>query len=135
MHKGMHVTLDAIVSRTRWDSRFKSILDFAGPFRDCLEACAYVGNATVLRSEVIKLPHPEKSRPESPPGGTAWVGLDESHITIHWYEYDDRVEFAMDVFTCGRYANPNAILDHFETYLSPDQSEFIKYTRNQVARL
>jgi len=82
--------------------------------RVMLMKAVHAGNATPLEVSVIELPHPHRSRPESPPGGTAWVGLDESHITLHWYS--DRPEhgstlFALDVFTCGERANTREIVD------------------------
>ncbi|KKL09619.1 hypothetical protein LCGC14_2564090, partial [marine sediment metagenome] len=71
-----------------------------------------VGGATVLRQQLINLPHPGLSKSDSPLGGTAWVGLDESHITLHWYTLEDSVRFALDAFTCGDHADPTAIVDH-----------------------
>lgn len=72
------------------------------------------GQATPLDSRVISLPMPGLSNRWSPPGGTAWVGLDESHITLHWYHdrpNEGQTLFALDVFTCGERASVMAIVD------------------------
>jgi S-adenosylmethionine/arginine decarboxylase-like enzyme len=82
---------------------------------DILWTAAIAGGATPLDSRVILLPDLDKSGPESPPGGTAWVGLDESHITLHWYSDNPspgKTLFCLDVFTCGTNANTFLIADY-----------------------
>ena len=44
----------------------------------------------------------------SPPGFTAFVLLDESHISAHCYEEQQKI--ALDIFTCGN-TNPLNVLD------------------------
>lgn len=46
---------------------------------------------------------------ESPPGFTAVVLIDESHITAHCYS--DRGWLAIDVFTCGSTSSPSEMID------------------------
>jgi len=108
---GAHVTLDAVIEKRKWprDEDLSELLSTA----------ASVGRATPIKCHVISLPC-ELSRPDSPPGGTAWCGLDESHITLHWYDKGDAVEFALDVFTCGDHANPEKIVNFLETKLGAD---------------
>ncbi len=94
--------LDGLVPRSKWPKTDALV--------ELMETAAIAGGATPLESRVIDLPC-EKSRPDSPPGGTAWCGLDESHITLHWYYKDDQVEFAADVFTCGDNAHADVIME------------------------
>lgn len=106
MALGRHVTLDAFAGREHWPDN-EGLLDL-------LMMAALTSGATPLESRVIQLPC-AKSRPGSPPGGTAWVGLDESHITLHWYTQKHRVLFALDAFTCGAVADPLKIINIFKT--------------------
>jgi len=102
-----HVLVDGWVPVASWRA-----LEDVGVLT-ALVAAALAGDATVLDGRVISLPDPKRSKPDSPPGGTAWVGLDESHVTLHWYDGEDRVRFALDAFTCGDMANPSRIVDAF----------------------
>lgn len=81
-----------------------------------LAAAARAAGATVLHQKQIILPS-EKSKPHSPPGGTAVVLLDESHISLHWYDRPDGTALvAIDAFTCGL-ANPEVAIDHLTSKL------------------
>jgi S-adenosylmethionine decarboxylase len=44
---------------------------------------------------------------DSPPGCTAIVTIDESHISVHTYADDGKM--AMDIFTCGTRTNADQI--------------------------
>jgi S-adenosylmethionine/arginine decarboxylase-like enzyme len=102
---GLCLTVDAVTT-SMWPSPHQ--------LRAMLLKAVHAGNATPLELSVIELPHPHKSRPSSPPGGTAWVGLDESHVTLHWYSDRPKLGstlFALDVFTCGEHANTHEIMD------------------------
>lgn len=106
MQHGKQVLYDGVVSKAAWQlAEGYPGIDFL------LVRAAYAGGATVLASRRIDLPHPQLSKLGSPPGGTAWVGLDESHITLHWYDDGATVRFALDVFTCGECANARDIMD------------------------
>jgi S-adenosylmethionine/arginine decarboxylase-like enzyme len=82
-----------------------------------LAKAARTAGATVLHQKQIILPC-EKSKPHSPPGGTAVVLLDESHISLHWYDRDDgSALIAIDAFTCGT-ADPNLAIDYLLDHLT-----------------
>ena len=115
MAVGSHVTLDAVVTCAKWPD--------VEELRTLLETAAKAGGATPLESRVILLPC-AKSREDSPPGGTAWCGLDESHITLHWYTGKDTVTFALDVFTCGKHSDAEKIVNFLETRLGADTPEW-----------
>lgn len=108
---GRHVTADCTVTRTKWPN--------SGVLRELLLTAANSGGATPLESHVFQLPC-DQSRPSSPPGGTAYVVLDESHIALHWYTKKDTVDFALDVFTCGEHADPHSIAMDFMGLLTCD---------------
>ena len=107
MALGRHVLFDGVASQEAW----RAAEAYPG-IGFLLERAARAGGATVLDSRLIQLPHPDRSKPDSPPGGTAWVGLDESHVTLHWYDHGDEVHFALDAFTCGYRADPDKIVGH-----------------------
>lgn len=112
MTMGRHVMYDGKVSISTW----RRVEKFPG-IGFLLEQAAQRGGATPLATHVITLPDPERSRSDSPPGGTAWVGLDESHVTLHWYDGGHQVRFALDVFTCGDRADPSVIISHVLAFL------------------
>jgi len=84
-----------------------------------LVEAAKIAGATVLHSKQINLPC-ALSKPSSPPGGTAVVLLDESHISMHWYDQEDgRAMIALDMFTCGL-AEPEKATEYLREVLSLD---------------
>ena len=97
---GTIVMVDSWAPKASWPT--------PGKLKDMFRVAALCGRATFLQAEVIPLPD-ERSREGSPLGGTAWAGLDESHVTLHWRFEEDRVRFALDVFTCGDHASPLTI--------------------------
>lgn len=124
MQHGKQVLYDGVVSKAAWlRAEVYPGIDFL------LVRAAYAGGATVLASRRIDLPHPQLSKPGSPPGGTAWVGLDESHITIHWYDDGATVRFALDVFTCGERADPRDIADRILAALPGSIGRFVDLKR------
>lgn len=105
MARGLHILWDGRVPRGAWEGMEAHLgVGFM------LERAVLAGGATPLDGRVIYLPA-AASRPGSSEGGTAWVGLDESHVTLHWYLERDEMLLALDVFTCGTHADPRAVLD------------------------
>lgn len=108
MH-GTQLIIDGEIRRAYWPTSVEML-------EKILVDAAEAGGATVIGSRVVTLPH-AVSKTTSPPGGTAWVGLDESHVTLHWYDIEGTpnihgtIKFALDVFTCGDYARPLDIAD------------------------
>lgn len=96
--KGVHFLVDAEIKKALWPTSPDVLEGF-------LVRCAESGGAQLVGSRVVMLPRLLSYG--MPPGGTAWVGFDESHITLHWYEVPETeninglVRFALDVFTCG----------------------------------
>lgn len=100
---GKHILVDAIGTVPA---------DVAGLLTDAARAAG----ATPVHSKQVIFPC-ELSKPGSPPGGTAVVLLDESHISMHWYDRDDgRALIALDIFTCGL-ANPDTAIDYLDATL------------------
>jgi S-adenosylmethionine/arginine decarboxylase-like enzyme len=124
MPRGRLITVDGVASIATWPGGD----DLTALLTDSCRA----GGATVLATHLIRLPDPIRSKPGSPPGGTAWVGLDESHVTIHWYEHPTIgvVRFALDIFTCGSWADPLRICDKIEAGLG----DVVQLTRTVVQR-
>ena len=125
MAKGRHITIDASIDKNLWPNEAE--------LEEYLIKAAKVGGATPLDSCVIKLPC-QKSRDSSPPGGTAWVGLDESHITCHYFVEEDKVVFALDVFTCGDHANPSVIVHTIKAQLGMER-ETSDYVQTEFERM
>ncbi len=66
----------------------------------------------------------------SPQGMTGVVVLAESHITFHsWPEME---YLALDVFTCGKEADPYKALDHLKSKLKPTKVEIMEIKRGRV---
>ncbi len=117
-HTGRHVILDGITSVSSFVT--------GGKLEELLKVAAVKGGATPLHCKVIELPIEGVSRPSSPPGGTAWLALDESAITLHWYVDGDKVQFALDVFTCGTIADPLTISDYFANAIKVESTMRVK---------
>ena len=82
-----------------------------------LKTAATRAHATVVHTKCVTLPQPS-CNPLSPPGGTAVALLDESHITLHWYDLaDGTARVALDVFTCGS-ANTCVAVSYIMTQLN-----------------
>lgn len=124
MSAGRHVIYDGAAPAAAW----RTMRAHPG-LGLLLKQVARDAGATPLDGRVIELPHPY-SRTGSPLGGTAWVGLDESHITLHWYDDGDRVRFALDAFACGRDADPAAMVSAFLGHLpgvKGRKREFVRF--------
>ncbi len=106
MLSGRHILFDGSVPIRDW-----RVVEVYPGLGQMLREAARTAGATPLDGRVILLPDSELSRPDSPPGGTAWIGLDESHVTLHWYVSELTVHFAIDAFTCGDRANPAKLVD------------------------
>lgn len=82
-----------------------------------LRGAAFQAKATVVHAKHVPLPQPN-CNPGTPPGGTAVALLDESHITIHWYDLPNgAARIALDVFTCGSSdtrAAAEYLIDHLQ---------------------
>ncbi len=66
----------------------------------------------------------------SPQGMTGVVVLAESHITFHsWPEME---YLALDVFTCGKEADPYKALDHLKKRLKPERFEVTEIKRGII---
>ncbi len=131
MSAGRHVIYDGAAPAAAW----RAMRAHPG-LGLLLKQIARDAGATSLDGRVIELPHPN-SRPGSPPGGTAWIGLDESHITLHWYDDGDWVRFALDAFACGQHADPSAMVDAFLAHLpgvEGTRREFVRFLGAELAR-
>ena len=81
-----------------------------GAVEALLRGSAEAGGARVVGGMTRILPCP-LSREGSPPGGAAFVLLDESHVSLHWYDLGDgKSRYAFDAFSCGG-ADSEKILD------------------------
>ena len=67
----------------------------------CLVSAAEVGGATVINTSRYHFGH------NSPPGCSAFVMLDESHLSAHTYALEGLV--ALDIFVCGATATEKAL--------------------------
>ncbi len=77
-------------------------------------------------AEPVVIPF-QGSQPASRAEVTGFVVLAESHIAFH--AYPDRGFLAVDIFTCGPDARPQAALDVFVETLEPDWTMTRSYTR------
>jgi S-adenosylmethionine decarboxylase len=65
--------------------------------------------------------------PEGQAGVTGFIVLAESHIAFH--SYPELGFLAVDVFTCGANANPQAALDVFVERFEPERTVVHSYAR------
>lgn len=85
--------------------------------RDIVRAC----DLTLLDMNVY---------PFTPIGVTGVAVVTESHVMIHtWPEYGYA---AVDVFTCGEQANPEAALPLLREYFQPERVQVMEITRGLV---
>lgn len=92
-HRGVHLLSDVVGASGR-------VMGGAGFMVEFLKGAAKRGGATVVSEGAVDL--------ASPPGFTVFVGLDESHISAHYYEAGGHL--AVDVFTCGVRADARRIM-------------------------
>ena len=64
-------------------------------------------------------------------GVTGFTILAESHITFH--SHPERGYLAVDVFTCGPLAQPQATLDVFVETLHPERTAFHSCVRGDLS--
>jgi S-adenosylmethionine decarboxylase len=105
MHRGRHVLIDAIAMNSEICEDDKRMLEL-------MSEAAKVAGATVIGQMRYHFGH------NSPPGFTAIVMLDESHISCH--AYADTNQIAMDFFTCGK-ADPEAAWEYIKSKLALDR--------------
>lgn len=66
-------------------------------------------------------------RPYTPQGVTGVAVVSESHVMIHtWPEYGYA---AVDVFTCGKKADPAAAMPVLKRIFSPERTQVMELTR------
>ena len=101
MYKGKHLLIDCcdVSSEVCLDDR---------RMLDVMARAATRAGATVISQVRYHFGH------NSPPGFTAVVLLDESHISAHCYA--DTGQIALDVFTCGS-TEPRDVLDYIREEL------------------
>jgi S-adenosylmethionine decarboxylase proenzyme len=63
-------------------------------------------------------------------GVTGFVVLAESHIAFH--SYPERGYLAVDIFTCGPHADPDAALEAVADRLRPVRTEAHRYVRGRA---
>ena len=86
-----------------------------------LKEAAKAANLTVLKLSIHKF---------NPQGITGVILLAESHIAVHtWPEIG---YIAVDVFTCGKKAQPKKALKFFEDYLEPKKVDIKEIKRGVV---
>jgi S-adenosylmethionine decarboxylase len=88
------------------------------------EAAARSGLHPVSEPAVVSF---KAVRPEGQAGVTGFLVLAESHIAFH--SYPELRFMAVDVFTCGPNAQPQAALDVFIERLGPEQTNIRRWTR------
>jgi S-adenosylmethionine decarboxylase len=88
------------------------------------EAAARSGLHAITEPVVV---HFEATAPGGQAGVTGFVILAESHIAFH--SYPDMGFLAVDVFTCGPNAQPQAALDVFIERLHPERTDVRSWTR------
>ena len=101
MHKGKHLLIDCNNVRRELcldDRRFLEVM----------AASAERAGSTVISQNRYKFGS------DSPPGFTALIMLDESHVSAH--SYADLGLIAMDVFTCGN-TDPHDVLAYIREEL------------------
>ena len=87
--------------------------------RDVVQAC----DLTLLDLNVY---------PFTPIGVTGVAVVSESHVMIHtWPEYNYA---AVDIFTCGERANPDAALPRLEGHFSPERVQVMEINRGILAQ-
>lgn len=68
----------------------------------------------------------------SPQGITGVILLAESHIAIHTWPQINYV--AIDIFTCGKKAKPEAALSMLKKYFQPKKVRIIKIKRGEIKK-
>ena len=86
-----------------------------------LQGAAKVANSNPLKLSIYKF---------KPQGITGVILLAESHIAVHtWPEIE---YIAIDIFTCGKAAQPKKALKFFEDYLKPKKLDVKEIKRGVV---
>ena len=98
-----------------------------------MDICNFYGDETKLGNIVFDLmisaikrtsmkivhKHLEILNTDTPPGFTAFLSLDSSHISAHSYTSNDIALIAFDCFTCGK-TNPLEVLQYIYIELNKD---------------
>lgn len=92
-HRGVHLLSDVVGADG-------SVMSGACVMLGFMKGAASRGGATVVSEGAVDL--------TDPPGFTVFVGLDESHLSAHYYAEGGHL--AVDVFTCGFRADARAIM-------------------------
>ena len=86
-----------------------------------LQGAAKAANSNPLKLSIYKF---------RPQGITGVILLAESHIAVHtWPEIG---YIAIDIFTCGKAAQPKKALKFFENYLKPERMDVNEIKRGMV---
>ncbi len=101
---GNHVFGDFI-----WDVCKEKVddIELANNIFEIMEKSVRRTSMTIVHKKLVIL----GQTPESPPGFTSIILIDESHVSAHCYA--DRGLLALDVFTCGK-TQPKPIMDNIE---------------------
>ena len=103
-YHGYHVFGDFI-----WDVSAEKVDDtlLANNIFEIMEKSVRQTSMTIVHKKLVIL----GQTPESPPGFTSIILIDESHVSAHCYA--DRGLLALDVFTCGK-TDPKPIMNNIE---------------------
>ena len=111
-YRGTHVIIDVI------NCDFDRLND--GQFlEDTLSEGALSAGCTILHKWTHQF---------EPQGVTAFVGLSESHISIH--TIPEQRKGWLDIFTCGDRAKPEKAVDYILQKLSPKEHSSLTLTRH-----
>ena len=111
-YAGTHVVADF------WNGK---IIENKKELEQLLQGAAKAANSKPLQLSIYKF---------KPQGITGVILLAESHIAVHtWPEIG---YIAIDIFTCGKAAQPKKALKFFEDYLKPKKMEVNEIKRGMV---